>query len=132
MTTHSTVGASVIKRRKICPGSRREEAKHPNQSSKYASEGTMAHALGEHCINKQRKPQELVGEEFVYEDHGAMKAGVVTDEMADAVAVYVDWVNANFDPTTDTLLLEQKFHLKTVHPDLFGTSDFSEYSVQRP
>lgn len=51
MTAHSNLGASSAKRWMNCPGSNALiEHAPPEQSSKYAAEGTAAHWVGEQLI----------------------------------------------------------------------------------
>lgn len=49
---HALLAPSSSKRWINCPPSARLEAKYPNKSSAAADEGTLAHELGEHMINK--------------------------------------------------------------------------------
>jgi hypothetical protein len=122
MSSHSTVGASVIQRRKICAGSRRMEAKVPNKSNEFSQEGTLGHAVGEVCLNNDWPAAQLVGLPFAYDDHGEKKVADVTSDMAEHVQVYIDAVR---DRAVEgcVLLVEKRFHLKQIHEDLFGTSD---------
>lgn len=116
MTAHSTVGASVIKRRKVCPGSRRLEAMCKNRSSKDASEGTDAHELSETCLNSGVDATDYVG--------SVVGGSIVSQEMADAVQLYLDHVRGLLRADDGAILVvEHRFHLRSVHPDLFGTAD---------
>jgi len=47
----------------------------------------------------------------------------VTEEMGEAVRIYVDAVYAAIEETGGKLMFEQKFNLKHLHPDLWGTND---------
>jgi len=55
---HSPVGASSRYRYKMCPGSVRESAKHPNISSKDADEGTRAHEWVANFIEQLKRGKE--------------------------------------------------------------------------
>jgi len=98
-----------------CPGSVRLSIDLPNPESSYASEGSDAHALGSYCIEWGKNPanyidmmMHLEGREFL-----------VTKDMADAVAVYVETVM----DTPGRRHIETKFDLSAVYPGCFGTSD---------
>lgn len=111
-SAHSKVGASSMYRWANCPGSVRLCATVPNVSSKYAEEGTEAHDLAAYLLR---------GEMFGGRMH-TFKGKPVSDDMAGAVQVYVDHVRSLYNPS-DTLLVEQGFHLKKIHSDLYGTAD---------
>lgn len=104
MTTHSKVGASSMYRWSNCPGSVRECAKVPNRESSYAAEGTAAHDLAAHCLRTGSNPTPAVDPDG-------------------AVQTYIDHVRSLVPYKGDTLLIEQSFHLKELHPDLYGTAD---------
>lgn len=113
--THSSIGASSAHRWMECPASVSMAAKLPPQpSSPHAKEGTAAHALAEQCLKTGNDAIEYLGAEF--EEH------IVTEEMAEAVQVYLDTVRADLKPHM-TLEVEKRFHLSHVHPDAYGTND---------
>lgn len=119
MTAHSTIGASSMYRWSACPGSVRESAKAPPQtSSVYAEAGSDAHALGAVCLREDAAPGFYIGKQI--KDDG--RDFTVTEEMADAVYVYVNHVCDTFE-RGDTMHVEQKFDLSSVHPGCFGTAD---------
>lgn len=109
MSAHSRIGASSMSRWSKCPASVRLSKDMPNISSSYAEEGTKAHELAEILLTKSV----YKFNEYEYDD-----------EMLEAVQVYVDFIRS-FKPTW--LKVEEKFHLKDLHPDLFGTSDATLY-----
>ena len=122
---HSRIGASSAKRWWNCPGSVRLCATVPNTSSPAAREGTAAHQLAEDCLNPStvawpRPAASFIGDVIDVEGEGI----VVTDEMAEAVQVYVDtvvgWVARDKDAVVH---VESRFHLSEFHDDLFGTND---------
>jgi hypothetical protein len=109
MTTgHSKVGASSMYRWSNCPGSVRLSAGIESKSSVYAEEGTKAHDLAAKMLD----------------NHGNTDGAFDPDnaEMLEAVQVYVDAVRATTSPS-DTLLVEQGFHLKQIHESCYGTAD---------
>lgn len=104
MTTHSKVGASSMYRWANCPGSVRECAKVPaKESSVYAAEGTKAHELAAKALHTGLDP-------------------ISASDADGAVQVYLDHVRSLVTPS-DTLLIEQGFHLKELHQNLYGTAD---------
>lgn len=86
-----------------CPASVRLSVDMPNVSSSYAQEGTNAHDLAEKILTNVKT--DLSGYD---------------DEMVDAVMTYVDYIRS-FTPTW--MKVEERFHLESLHPDLYGTSD---------
>jgi len=115
---HSALGASKAEIWMNCPGMPRLAQTVPKEESVYAAEGTAAHDLAEKCLHEQRQPHEFVGEIF--------NEFEVTDEMADAVKVYVEFVNSVYARLDHSeLLIEEPFHLSKYHPDLYGTNDAS-------
>lgn len=118
MSAHSRIGASSMSRWSKCPASVRLSKDMPNTSSAYAEEGTRAHELAEYVLTNKRWP-----------------INVESDEMLDAVQVYVDFIDTGicysnkdgFQSRPTWMKVEEKFHLKELHPDLFGTSDCTLY-----
>lgn len=119
VTVHSKVGASVAERFFNCPGSVRLCATVPNPPTVYAAEGTVAHDVGASILLRGIKSHIPVGT-VVEQDGFIIK---VTDEMMDAVAVYVDHVKSLRKPPRDIVVIEHEFHLDHIHPDLYGTAD---------
>lgn len=121
MTAHSKLGASSMSRWSKCPGSVREAAKAPpGKSSSYAEEGSDAHALAARCLRKVANPGSFIGK-TITEDG---RTFLVDQEMADAVQVYVDAIDAVTDITHATeMKVEKRFDLSAVHAGCFGTAD---------
>lgn len=119
MSFHSKIGASSAHRWMACPGSVRLSAGVESKSSEFAQEGTLAHALAEVCLTNEWPAEQLAGLPLSYDDHGEKKVADITEEMAENVQVYLDAVRG----LGGELLVEQRFHLKQIHNDLFGTSD---------
>lgn len=117
----------------------------PSLPSPWADEGTVAHLVCEWGLRTGRDAVEFVGSKaveiikdgerrFEFEADAKTKKGwtitknviEVTDEMADAVQIYLDAVRfdmATFGLTINEIKIEHKFHLTSIHPDAFGTND---------
>lgn len=106
-----------------CAGSVREAAKAPPVAeSDYARDGTNAHTLAALCLRKAHNPGAYIGKTIKGEDG---RAFTVDRDMASAVQVYIDAVDAALDsaPRASEILIEQRFNLSAVHPGCFGTAD---------
>lgn len=119
MTAHSPWGASVAHRFFACPGSIALCRDIPNKSTSYSREGTAAHMVGEICLREGKNAIDLLGYIFLIEGESIL----VTEEMAEAVQVYVDTVRTDKATLGGKLVLEQGFDLSSVREGLFGTSD---------
>lgn len=129
---HARLAPSAAHRWMHCPGSVRLSDGMPNETSSFAAEGTAAHELcaavlteggfvadrlGRYVDVKTAKivdtPEDTDDENRFFE---------ITEEMADAVAMYVDHVkglaNAN-----SVLEVEQRLDMTHLHPGIFGTGD---------
>lgn len=121
LPAHSKLGASAAHRWMNCPGSVRLSAGLPDSTNKYAAEGSAAHALAAKCLETGNDAA-VYGGEWEHDGH----KGEHTDEMAEAVQVYLDAVRGDAiedDGSTPIRLIEHRFHLDELHPDLFGTAD---------
>jgi hypothetical protein len=107
-----------------CLGSVQAEAGREDVQTIFAAEGTAAHELGERCLRDLSDADDHLGEEIVVGNH----TFEVTEEMADAVQVYLDTIRALVEPG-DTLLIEQRFDLSHVWPGMFGTGDAGVYKL---
>lgn len=149
MSAHSRIGASTCERWWNCPGSVREVGRMPpSLPSPYADEGTVAHLLCEWGLRTGRDAAEYVGYiaaeiitkdgerryEFKEDLHTFKEARLtgaeigVTDEMAEAVQIYLDAVRfdmSTFGLTTDDIKIEHRFHLVSIDKEAFGTNDCS-------
>jgi len=107
---HSKIGASSMYRWSSCPGSVKLAAQFPSISSVYALEGTKAHELAATLLQ---------GVGGTIQD--------VSEEMYDAVQVYIEEVNRAVAACKDwkkgDLLIEHRFDLSQIHQGLFGTAD---------
>lgn len=123
---HATLGASTASRWMTCPGSVRLSEGIPNTSSEFAREGTTAHALAELAFRRHTDPHSFVGT--------TVEGIEVTEEMADYVGVYVDYVDAEWakcEEEDSLAVCEQKFNLAALNPPspMFGTADYVIYDA---
>lgn len=126
MTAHSKFGASSASRWLNCPGSIQLSATVPPQkSSDYALEGTVAHKLAEICLINSWEPINWVGHEICLDDKEQEKY-LVTENMAEAVQVYVDYVRSK----RGEMNIETKFDLSFIEQGMFGTNDCCIYNKQ--
>lgn len=124
---HATFSPSAIYRWVPCPGSIRAGQGLPDKPSIYAVEGTVAHGLAETALRKhmiQVRGVANPGDEVVAEGLTVK----ITDEMLDAVQVYLDivydFIFTNPDFQAD---IERRFSLSPVVPEVSGTADFVLY-----
>lgn len=120
---HSTRGASSMYRWQNCPGSVKLSENMESKSSYYAAEGTVAHHLGEKCLENGWLPKRFLGETFKQDGFDIE----VTQDMVDAVSEYVAYVREKIGstPASKDWAIEHKFHIKELHESLFGTADFT-------
>ena len=124
---HAALSPSAAKRWVMCPPSARLNQKYKDafgdQSSEYAAEGTLAHALSELKLRKE------IGEinEFSFKVQKEA-LGEIPAEMDRYTDDYVDVVLTEYytmkraDPSTQ-LLIEQRLEMNDWIPECFGTSD---------
>lgn len=121
---HSELGASSSKRWMCCPGSVALSAGLPNNSSRFAAEGSAAHALGELCLGIGEDPEAYIGE--VLCDHPDYP---VDTEMAEHVGTYVGYCRSQIEDG-DVVLIEERVSLEPLGPKavgMFGTADFMRF-----
>ena len=126
MTKHATLSASSAERWINCPGSVHMASLFPSSTSKAAEEGTLAHELAEHLINKQKVKSVEKKIEAFYEANPDVKGSV--EEMVDYIVPYVEYVNGTFrkvqaKDSAAVLLTEQRVDFSEYVPEGFGTSD---------
>ena len=108
-----------------CPGSVRASRGMPDNSSVYSREGTAAHALGERCLRAEVEPYAFLGASF---------EGVeVTEEMVEAVSVYVREVRRAQFEHLSILWIERPFDLASLNPPgpMWGTPDALVWQAKR-
>lgn len=112
MAEHSKLGASSYSRWANCPGSVKLSEGEEKTESAYAAEGTLAHDIAARLLNGQ-----------------AIGLEETSDEMLDAVNIYVDFVNEISAGPIDKIWrkIEQRIDLSKYHPGLFGTADCMVY-----
>lgn len=122
LPAHSKLGASSMHRWSECPGSVRLSAGLESTSSFYAAEGTLAHEVAACNLTDGTDPEADLGEPVPTEGFDIF----ITEEMCEAVQVYLDAVRGDAcedDGSAPYRLIEHKFHLEELHPQLFGTAD---------
>lgn len=128
---HSDFGGSVIGRVIACPGSVSLSATVPQRpSSSYAEEGTFAHALAEAClVERNFDASSKIGTEIRHPVLDSTKE--VTEEMAQAVQVYLDVIHEELGRSEDAVLeIEQRFVLpisSAGEGEVFGANDALVY-----
>jgi hypothetical protein len=111
MAVHSKIGASSMHRWSQCPGSVRLSEGIESVSSKYAEEGTEAHALAERVLR-----------------NGAKAWAGADPEMREHVGVYVDLIQR--ERKGNEFWIEHKFNLDNLYPGLYGTADAVIYDAK--
>jgi hypothetical protein len=144
---HATLAPSAAHRWMVCPGSVVLEQGFPNTTSVYAAEGTAAHELAAWCLSNDEEPEEHLGlyvdiraehgnvlvdlgadDEQVMEDN---RYFVIDDDMVAAVTVYTDFVRGLLKQSKDyEMHVEQRLDGTHLHPEIFGTGDFTGYSEE--
>ncbi len=115
MTGHAKLSASGSHRWLYCAGSVEAESTLPNTSSFYADEGSAAHELAEIALTRLAGDcSKMIGQQLIENN-----AFTVTQEMADYVQVYTDYVrNLKGEQS-----YEQVVDFGEWVPDGWGTSD---------
>lgn len=138
---HARLAPSAAHRWIECPGSVRLSEGIPNETSSFAAEGTAAHEVCAKCLQDGVDAATFAGM-FVDVKNGAIvetpedtndenRFFEVTEEMVDAVQMYVDHVRTlaahdNADETfhdLPTVDVEQRLDMTHLHPGIFGTGD---------
>lgn len=126
MAEHSIIGASGAHRWMVCSGSVALSRGAANRSSIHAATGTVAHWVGEQCLRDGTDPKAFIGQ--TKEQDGFTVT--ITEDMARAVMLYVDYVRCN-TPADGVLLIEAPFHLERLDSRLWGTSDAVIWQPQK-
>lgn len=118
MKAHAKLSASGSHRWLACPGSIKAEEGRPDKKSFFADEGSAAHELMEICLTENRSPFDLVGKTLMeYNEF------VVTQEMAEGVQYYVDYIKLFGNYRTSTMEVETVLQFNDWVPDGYGTAD---------
>lgn len=115
---HSPLGASACSRWWNCPGSIHLSRNIASRTSVYAKEGTVAHELAQKCLESGNDAYKFL--------HNTIDEVLVTEEMAEAVQVYVDECRTQAELGTMPPMIETRISLERLNPpdDMFGTADF--------
>ena len=133
---HAKLSPSAAHRWWHCPGSIKASEGIENRSSIFADEGTAAHTLAEHCLLAGGKDAEdFIGgtvslDKGIVEPAGEDNFGrqiEITEEMADAVQVYLDHVRSIMASPDVEYEVEAKLDLRAIPGMEFGTGDFCAY-----
>lgn len=114
MTAHSPLAPSSAHRWVPCPGSVQLEAQYPEtEEGESAAEGTAAHFAGS---------EELLGRE-VREGQVADNGVVLTEEMLEGAALWVEDVLVVTGIENTHVMVEQRVAMPRIHDVAFGTPD---------
>lgn len=132
---HARLSPSGAKRWMTCPGSIALSQGIPDTSSPFADEGTAAHTLADHCFEKDAKPADFLGQfvnlgqtPVISKKSVGDRSWEITDDMVDAVTVYVDHCSTLMDAGFECKI-EEFVSLKHLGVDGLdgGTGDFLAY-----
>jgi hypothetical protein len=112
---HSPFGGSGAHRWTVCPGSVRAQHGAPDIPSPYAREGTACHAVAALCLTEKQDAIEYTGR--------TVEGIEIDDDHAYSIQVYLDTIRHDQKFHGGKLLIEAKFHLKSLHPEFYGTAD---------
>lgn len=126
-TAHSLFSASASERWSNCPGSLAMSRGIPSTSTPAAREGTAGHEIADLCLKGSRDPSEWIGEILTVEgsegDDQKVYEVEVTEELADAVAVYVEYVRGFSGTMISEIRVDYSELLGVEEEEGFGTSD---------
>jgi hypothetical protein len=98
----------------------------PNKSSKFAVEGTAAHQLAEDCLLDGTDAMDHIdGAVTLEDDAGNQTEHLITENMAEAVQVYLNDVRVIASGLGVVPRTERRLHLEWIDVRLFGTNDVS-------
>ncbi len=155
MAKHHSLGGSNTYTWLNCPGSRKsieaaiEAGLIPEESpgNKYTEEGTVAHALGEICLDMGLDPNDfynktipsVIGKKRTAKylnkselEHIDLTKELMTSEYIEAVEIYVNYIREQHSIMEgSTLLLEESYSLENyVNDDCGGSADASILGVK--
>ena len=113
-TLHAKLSASGSERWMRCTGSIKAEEGYPETTSVFAEEGTAAHELAELCLTQGQPASYFIGQQLPESN-----AITVTQEMADYVQIYIDYVKQ----LGGIQMYEQRVDFSAWVHEGFGTSD---------
>ena len=138
---HARLPASAAHRWTACPASAYMDSSGDDRGSKYAAEGTAAHALAERCLLEEQSPRELMSSQIAVAPKGTTSwppdgAIIPSDcwifevdpEMVDAIELFLQ-------ATQDALIIVPPGGVQYIeervspgHPSLGGTLDWAYVS----
>lgn len=119
---HSALGASSAHRWMKCPGSIRltkQLGDRGRKAGRAAREGTAAHRVAEHCLDKGIDVWELADVEIKVDGDKFP----VDQEMIEGVQLYLDAVRDKLEKFPGAQLFVEESMASILHDDAFGTSD---------
>lgn len=123
---HAKLSASGSEMWLNCAGSINAQLQYKNTSSRYAIEGTFAHELADLCLKNNLPAINYLNNTLTIKDNGKFKTNTVTEEMANFVQEYVDYVNS-YATGESVLYTENKVDFSNHVPGGFGTLDSAIY-----
>lgn len=126
---HSRLSPSSAAQWIFCPGSIRMQEGTKVEKSPEAMDGETAHDLGALALKYGFRPDQIDSDlpkqiNGMWHPEPAVEPTVVTDEIIDAVRVYVAAVQATTGLSiNEAVLIEEKINIPLVHEFCFGTSD---------
>jgi hypothetical protein len=110
-----------------CPGSVKLSEQYPQTTTRYADEGSLAHAAAEYMINGKKVPEKLIKRiRDFYEDNKDLNGS--PESMLKILKPYVDYIEESMNEALaedklSQLLTEQKVDLSPWIDGGFGTTD---------
>jgi hypothetical protein len=117
MKTHAKLSASGSVRWIHCSGSVKAEEGLPDTRSSFADEGSATHELMEISGTRKESPFDWIGRQLI--EYNAI---TVTQEMAEGVQFYLDYVNQFYTPKTERYI-EKRLDFSAWVPEGYGTAD---------
>lgn len=130
---HSKLSPSGSHRWIKCPGSIKLSEKFPKPATKdYAVEGTAAHQLAEYCLKQWIPARQVAGTKLKVTENNVVQDIEVTNDMADAVQVYLDFIRSLASQEqvvkgAKLRFIEERFDLSWLIPDTSGSNDCAVY-----
>jgi len=129
---HSLLSPSSAGRWSACHASVQAESQYENESSEFAVEGTVAHKMGEICINTECNPSDVTIEQLK-KAVPEWEETSVPDNMYEAVQTYLDIVDDYVHEASNNteIYVELRVDLGGIHPGMFGTIDFALFDRKK-
>lgn len=122
-TRHHGYGPSSSHTWMFCAAAPKAQEGIPNIGNPHAELGSAAHALGENTLrDPDANCADFIGE-HIYTARETLTKYYVTEEMADYVQGYVNYVRDLVARTKGVLLVEKQVSLDRLVPGNFGTAD---------